>query len=259
MRLFAFAVALLIPAAPALAGTVMTSEASSPKVSGKVVLYLEPDRLCGEISNYVSIFRADQNTAYLLKPADRKFARITSEQLKQLADVPALLREGLKSMSPEQRARFEERLNSLPAAQRAAVERMIAGQAPKVELRDTGATATVGKWTCERIDKLEDGQPHESLCVMRASDLGLTEDDLSSLQRFNDFMGQGLPQGLGAFPTIDRRAIEKLVGYAAHPVHTEIPAATIQMTLENVEKKPLSPDLFEIPPGYEEDSKVATP
>ena len=82
--------------------------------------------------------------------------------------------------------------------------------------------------------------------------------DVGSLQRFNDFMGQGLPQELGAFSTVDRRAFEKLVGYAAHPVHTEIPAANMQMTLENVEKKPLSPDLFEIPAGYEEDSKLAT-
>ena len=57
---------------------------------------------------------------------------------------------------------------------------------------------------------------------------------------------------------VDRRAFEKLVGYAAHPVHTEIPTANMQLTLENVEKKPLSPDLFEIPAGYEEDSKLAT-
>jgi hypothetical protein len=58
---------------------------------------------------------------------------------------------------------------------------------------------------------------------------------------------------------MDRRAIEKLVGYAAYPVHTEIPTATMKMTLENVEKKPLSPELFDIPPGYEEASKLPTP
>jgi hypothetical protein len=259
MRVSVFAVVLLIvTAAPTLAGTVMTSEASTPKISGKVVLYIEPDRLRVETSDYVSIFRADQDTAYLLKPADRKFVRLTSEQLKQLADAPALLRETLKSMSPEQRARFDEHLKSLPPAQRADVERIIAGQAPKFEFRDTGATASFGKWRCEQIDKLEDGQPHESLCVVRASDLGLTEGDVGSLQRFNDFMGQGLPQELGAFSTMDRRAVVKLVGYAAHPVHTEIPTAKMQITLENVEKKPLSPDLFEIPAGYEEDSKLAT-
>ena len=259
MRLSVFAVVLLIAtAAPTLAGTVMTSEASTPKISGKVVLYIEPDRLRVETSDYVSIFRADQNTAYLLKPADRKFVRLTSEQLKQLADAPTLLRETLKSMSPEQRARFDEHLKSLPPAQRAGVERIIAGQAAKFEFRDTGATASFGKWSCRQIDKLVDGQPHESLCVVRTSDLGLTEDDVGSLQRFNDFMGQGLPQELGAFSTVDRRAFEKLVGYAAHPVHTEIPTANMQMTLENVEKKPLSPDLFEIPAGYEEDSKLAT-
>src|SRR5262249_24224993 len=78
------------------------------------------------------------------------------------------------------------------------------------------------------------------------------------LQRFNDFMGQGLPQELGAFSTMDRRAFEKVVGYAAHPVHTEIPTAKMQMTLENVEKKTLSPHCFEIPAGYEEESQLAT-
>ena len=97
MRLSVFAIALLIPAAaPVLAGTVMTSDGSSPRVSGKAVLYIEPDRLRGEISNYVSIFRADQNTAYLLTPAERKFVRMTSEQLKQLAALPALARETMK-------------------------------------------------------------------------------------------------------------------------------------------------------------------
>jgi hypothetical protein len=88
MRLSVFAVVLLIvTAAPTLAGTVMTSEASTPKISGKVVLYIELDRLRVETSNYVSIFRADQDTAYLLKPAERKFVRLTSEQLKQLGNL----------------------------------------------------------------------------------------------------------------------------------------------------------------------------
>src|SRR6516225_6912443 len=100
----------------------------------------------------------------------RGFVRLTSEQLKQLADAPTLLRETLKSMSPEQRARFDEHLKSLPPAQRAGVERIIAGQAAKFEFRDTGATASFGKWSCRQIDKLVDGQPHESLCVVRTSD-----------------------------------------------------------------------------------------
>jgi hypothetical protein len=42
---------------------VITGEISTPKVSGKLVEYIEPDRLRFELSSeYVSIFRADQDT-----------------------------------------------------------------------------------------------------------------------------------------------------------------------------------------------------
>jgi hypothetical protein len=261
MRLFVTAVVLSIAAAaPSLAGTVITGEISSPKVSGKLVEYIEPDRLRFELSSdYVSIFRADQDTAYLLNPADRKFVRITPEKLKQMVALTASAMESLKSMSPEQRAQFAEYLKSLPAVQRAKVERMMAGQAAKFEFRDASGTASFGKWTCERVDELEDGQPHASLCVVRTSDVGLTEGDVGSLHRFDAFMRQGLPQGLGAFPAFDPQAMEKVVGYAAFPVHVEIAAAKRQTTIETIEKRPLAPDLFEIPLGYQEDSKLAPP
>jgi hypothetical protein len=52
MRLFVTAAVLSIAAAaPSLAGTVITGEISTPKVSGKLVEYIEPDRLRFESSS----------------------------------------------------------------------------------------------------------------------------------------------------------------------------------------------------------------
>jgi len=39
----------------------------------------------------------------------------------------------------------------------------------------------------------------------------------------------------------------------------EIAAAKRQTTIETIERRPLAPDLFEIPAGYQEDSKLTPP
>jgi hypothetical protein len=149
-------------AAPAFAGTVITSEVSAPNVAGNsVVYYIEPDRVRMEYPGHIVIFRADQDTEYMLAPAEKKFRRMTPETMKQSAAAIAKMFELLKSMPPEQRAQVEKRM---PPEQRAQFERimtperlaqaekMMAGQAPKSDYRKAGGTASVGKWRCERVE-----------------------------------------------------------------------------------------------------------
>jgi hypothetical protein len=160
-------------------------------------------------------------------------------------------RQLLKSLTSEQRARFTEHLKSAPPEQRAQIEKMMAGempQAPKFEFRKAGGTASFGKWTCERVEELRNGQPYAALCVVKLSDLGLTGEDLGAFRRFGAFAP--VPQMAGAAS----EAMEKAVGYAAYTVHVEIPTAKMQMTTETVEKKPQDADLFEVPAGYREES-----
>jgi len=192
MRLSVVAVVLSTAvSAPALAGTVITSEVSAPNVAGNsVVYYIEPDRVRMEYPGHIVIFRADQDTEYMLAPAEKKFSRMTPETMKQSAAGIAKMFELLKSMPPEQRAQVEKRM---PPEQRAQFERimtperlaqaekMMAGQAPKSDYRKAGGTASVGKWRCERVEVAKDGQPHAALCVADISDLGLTEEDLGGV------------------------------------------------------------------------------
>jgi hypothetical protein len=266
MRLLVFAVVLSTAvAAPALAGTVITGEISAPNVAGNsVVYYIEPDRVRMEYPGHIVIFRADQDTAYVLAPAEKKFQRITPETIKQSAAAAAKMFELLRSMPPEQRAQLEKRM---PPEQRAQFERimtperlaqaekMMAGQAPKSEYRKASGTASFRNWRCEHVEVVKDGQPHAALCVADISAIGLTEADLSGLRRAAAFMGQ--MAGAGADPMEDLQAIEKVVGYAAYPVHVEIPAVEMQTTIETVEKKPLTADLFEVPADYREEPMPA--
>ena len=245
--LLAFAASAAL-AGPALAGTVITSDMTAPNVAnGRSVVALEADRVRIEAPNSVMIFRGDQNTAYLLKPSEKSFIRMTPETMRKVAAAMAAAR-----------ASLAERLKALPPERRAQVEKMMpggtAGQPPTFAFRKAGGTATYGKWQCERLEELMNGKPQARLCVARLSDLGLSEADLSVMRRFEVFMRQAAPQTAGATAAIDPHALEKVVGYAAFPIHSEVADAKAQTTTVSVEKKALPASLFEVPAGYREEA-----
>jgi hypothetical protein len=255
MRLagLAFAIAATAAALPAFAGTVITSEVTAPQAAKRrSIVYLEPDRVRLESQGNVLLFRADRNTAYLLKPAEKKFLPITHETMK-----------GLGAAISAMRAQLTRRLQSLPPGQRQKAETILAmtdpAKRPKFVFRKTGGTATYGKWTCQHVEQLLNGRPVERLCVVRLSDLGLVETDAAALRRFQAFLQRRMPHIFGAPSTIDPQALERTVGYLAYPVYTDIPATGVQTTTQSVKKRKLAADLFEIPAGYQEETTSPSP
>lgn len=254
MRLWVWALAGVVAAAgPAVAGTVITSSMTLPQAAGgKSVVYLEPDRVRIESQNSVTIFRADQDAVYVLKPSDKTFIRVTPETMKQVAAAMsaarAQLAQQMKSMAPAERAKIEKMLPGAGAA-----------QTPQFEFRKAGGTASFGKWSCERVEQLADGRPQAQLCVARLSDLGLGPDDLAALRRFEAFMQQAAPGTAAGGAAIDPQALRNVVGYEAYPVHSEIPGAGVKTTTETVEKQAIPAALFELPAGYREQAMPAAP
>ena len=251
MRLFLSISAFLLVAGPAFAGTVITSETTAPKeAAGKSVVYIEPDRVRIESPHDVTIFRGDQNVAYILTPAKKKFMRLTPEKMKEMA-----------AAMEKARAEMAEQLKSMPPAQRAQIEKMMAGEmageVPKFTSRKVAGAGTVGKWQCERIEQLANGEKQATLCVVRISEIGLSADDLAPLQRFSAFMLQAAPQSAAATAAMDPQALEQAVGYPAFAVQMEIPAAGVKTTTKSVEKKTNPADLFEVPAGYQEEAMPA--
>jgi len=227
VRLALTACAFLSAAAPAFAGTVITGDTIGPVLSnGKSVFYLEPDRMRLETGRGVVIFRADQSTAYMLNPVEKKFTRLTADRLAQLA----------------QRAD--------PSGQRAPAA---------YEFRRTGGTARYGTWSCEEVEQLTGGQPIAILCVAPLAAIGLSQDDLGAFRRFESFMRQGVPQAAGSPLGIDPQALEKAVGYSGFAVHARQLDSGVETTTLSVEKKSLAAELFEVPPGYEEQPLPSLP
>ena len=253
MRIAVIVLGLTAAAVPAWAGTVITSKTQAPQGAGsKSVVYLEADRARIETGSTVTIFRADQNVAYVVDPAEKKFMRMTPDSMKKMA----------ASMEAA-RAQMAEKMKSMPPEQRAKMEKMMAGTMPappqKIEFRKAGGTATVGKWQCDKVEQLADGKPQAQLCVARLAALGLGKGDLGVLQRLATFMQQAAPQSAGATAATDPQALEKIVGYPAFAVHMEIAAANIKTTTQSVEQKTLPPDLFEVPAGFQEEAMPAPP
>jgi hypothetical protein len=264
MRLSRWAFAVLAAsAAPAFAGTVITSEMTMPQagadkpgadkaVTDKSVVYLEPDHVRVEATGTITIYRADQNTAYMVNPAEKKYMRMTPETMKQMA-----------AEMEAARAQLAEQMKSMPPEQRAQVEKMMAdqmpGKTPKVEFRKAGGSATIGKWQCDKVEQLVNGEAQARLCVAKLSDLGLAEGDLGVLQRFAVFMQQAAPQSAGSPAAMDPKVLEKIVGYPAFAVGMEIPAANMKTTTQSVEQKTLPANLFEVPAGYQEETMPASP
>lgn len=234
-------------AAPAFAGTVITSEMSLPQAKNdKSVVYLDKDRVRVESPGTVTIYRGDQNTAYMVNPAEKKFVKMTPETMKKMA-----------AQMEAMRAQMQEQMKSMPPAQRAQVEKMMAGSMPgqpaKVEFRKAGGTASFGKWKCEKVDQVVNGAVQAQLCVAKLADLGLGDADLGVLQRFAAFMQQAAPQSTGP-GMMDPKAMEKAVGYPGFAIHMEIPQAKVQSTTQSVEQKTLAANLFEVPAGFKEET-----
>jgi hypothetical protein len=244
---WSFAVAAAA-AAPALAGTVITSEMSVPQAGAdKSVVYLDKDRVRVESPGSITIYRGDRNTAYMVSPAEKKFIKMTPETMKKMA-------EQMEAM----RAEMAEQMKSMPAEQRAQMEKMMAGSMPgqpaKIEFRKAGGTGTFGKWKCEKVEQLVNGAAQAQLCIAKLGDLGLGDADLGVLQRFAAFMQQAAPQSAGASSMMDPKALEKIVGYPGFAIHMEIPAAKVTSTTNSVEQKTLPANLFEVPAGYKEET-----
>lgn len=245
--------AFALSATSAAADIVVTNQLTLAQgKTAQTVLFASADRVRMEAPGNVTLFRADQNVAYIVTPAQKKFLRLTPQGMRAAA-----------AQMDMARVQLAAQLKSLPAEQRARLEKMMGkampgpGQAPHLEFRKTGASATYGKWNCEGVEQLSDGKPQAKLCVARLADLGLDESDLGALQRLAAFMQQAMPQSASAAATVDPKALEKTVGYPAFVIHSE--AGSVTTTLQSVEKKPLAADLFEVPAGYTEEKSPLAP
>jgi hypothetical protein len=211
------------------------------------VMSFSPDKLRVTSQENEIIFRGDLNKAWLVRPADKTYIELIPESVSQ------------KSHREDQAAaQIQQRLASMPPAQRNQVEARIASQgntpdggnlAPMVSYQMAGEPKKIGDWTCTPVQATLNGLSLQEFCLAKLSDLGLASNDLKPLVDFVAFMGT-----TGEQSALDIDGIKKQLGFEGFPIQSSFKSPdgsrTVETILKSIEHEDPLAGTFDIPAGY---------
>jgi hypothetical protein len=236
----------------ALAAVKIISEAvtADGKTSQRTI-YLTSDWAKLDLDRVAIIIRIDTGKIVNMMKDKHEYMEIDPKELSsRMADAQAQMQQRLRSMPEAQRKQMETMLaqhGSMPGAQ--------PGEQPvKISYEKTGETKTVGSWSCQVFHQKRNGNLTADLCIAPAAAVGLTRDDLASFHAFAETMRKFLPGGASQNAAMmDFDAQTQQIGFEGIPVETIIylgGKARTATTIKAVEHVPVSPAIFEVPADY---------
>ena len=153
-----------------------------------------------------------------------------------LSDAMARMREQVKSMPPDRRARVE------------AMTRGRAMGAQKTMFRKVG-TDTVGRWTCDKYEGYQNDQKTAELCTVDPSVLGFVAADFEVSRKLAEFFRKLVPQNPDDVFSLGKPEEQ---GWSGVPVRRTFTVGLRQMTTEvtEVSRQTFPPSTFEVPAGF---------
>jgi len=261
----AAAIMLAAACSSAFAGVVITSTQVNPasKEESQISGFIEADRLKIVTPQNTVIFRNDLKKVWVIGGAI--YVEITPEVVSAFAERLAAAQ---TPGSPEQ-LRLQERLAKLPPQQRAIAEQQLkglsagAGAAQQIVYAKTGQAKMVGEWRCELYDKSVGGQKQEELCIAPISALAFGDSDFRALELFTAFMGPVATSPMA--PRADYfnwAAMNKAIGFSGIPLQATLLSnggASLQDTMQKVERVSIPADAFDLPPGLTKRALAGAP
>jgi hypothetical protein len=224
--------------AQAADGILLTQRVTSGGVPLTVQVQIEATRMRTEMAGpngatNVMIFDGGKQVLYMVDPARKTYMEMTK------ADADRL--------SAQMQAQFEK----LPPAQRAQMEAMMKGRggaAVAPQHTRTGSD-TVGRWTCDKYDLMQNGQKIGEVCTVKPTTLGFAATDFDVMRQMAAFYSGMPPQMAGLVPAvsgIDQR------GNSDVPVKTVLMVQGNTVTTEVIEagRQTFPDSLFAVPAGF---------
>jgi Domain of unknown function (DUF4412) len=239
----------------AFAAVAITSQAVTPdgKTSQHTV-YVTPDRAKFESDRVAIIIRIDTGKMMNLLKDRHEYMEIDPKQISsRIADAQTQMQQRLQSMPEAQRKQVEAMMaqHGMPGA---SAPGATAPEPAKTTYEKTGQTKTVGAWSCQMFHQKKNGEPTADLCIAPAAAVGLTRDDLAAFHNIAEATGKMLPAGANRDDAMmDFDAMTRQIGFVGLPVETVAYLAGKTLTtstVKSIDHAPLSPDLFEVPAGY---------
>jgi hypothetical protein len=249
MRAAALALAALLAAHAALAGTEITLEtrkAGAPPDAKpeRSIVAVEGRRLAAESGDGRSgaLWSGEAGVLHVLDHRDKTMLRIDRATARRLLGA----RDGVR----EQAAR-------LPEAQRETVERWLGGGAPpRVELRSSGRSASVGGVGCRLLDALSAGVRVAEVCEGPRSALGVGPEALAPARELAAFLAEAGVLLPGADGVEALALVPKLTGVPLRVRVWPKDAVPTESRLVGGVPKRFPAERFEPPAGYVEQIRL---
>jgi Domain of unknown function (DUF4412) len=256
-RLIVAGLASVLLAGPAAAGTVITMTvtgqgSAKPETHRMLIgerhVRMEFDGGAAVYDGRTDVLRVDDHGAKTYFEMTAETMAAVQGQIGQMPDMQAMMREQLAGLPDDQRRQIEAMLSRQQQAMPAVPKSVV--------YRKSGASARVGKWSCDNYERLADGQKTAELCLAGAGALSIPAADLETLARMSRRMARQPAGGrttAGAMAELDYDALVKAAGQATFPIRTvEFHGGrpSVTSTVTDIERRDLPASLFAVPAGY---------
>lgn len=231
---------LLLAAGPAMADTTLVFDvAGQPQSTVRLVDGLV--RMDGGPTGWV-LYRADEDTAYMVNPADKTYTRIDRDGIAalggQMSAAKAQMEKELAKMPPEQRAMAEQMMARM-------MGKMAEPPTPPTP-KATGESRTVAKVDCDDYTYTRDNGETDTLCVAAAKALEMSKAEYATVRKMYDMLSElSRATGFAAAATPNMDAVEGL------PILVTTDGAQ-QQRLTTVSHDKIDRALYSLPAGYAE-------
>lgn len=188
----------------------------------------------------VIVFDAGQHVIDFIDPARKTYIEMTK------ADVDRMSASVQGAM-----AQMQAHLEQLPPEQRAQMEAMMKGRGGATtapHYTHTGSD-TVGRWSCDKYDMMQEGQKIGEVCTVNPTTLGFGATDFDVMRQLSEFFSTMAPQLASRLPAVS--PID-LPGTSGFPVKTVLMVQGNTVTTEVIEAgRQMFPDsVFAVPAGF---------
>jgi hypothetical protein len=249
VRLLTAAVLFSLFTAPAVGqsadGLLITQRVTSPGDPLTIRMQIDATRMRTEVAGpngatQVVIFDGGKQVLYTVDPARQTYTEMTKADADRMN---ALVQEGM--------AQMQAQLEKLPAAQRAQMEAMMKGRggaAAAPQYTRTGSD-TVGRWTCDKYDLMQDGQKIGEACTVNPTTLGFGATDFDVMRQMSEFFSAMAPQMASQLPAVSPIDLR---GSSGFPVKTVVIVEGRTVTTEVIEvgRQTFADSLFAVPAGF---------
>jgi hypothetical protein len=194
----------------------------------------------------IIMFDGTKQVLTFVDPDKKTYSEMTKADVDsmaaQVAPAMAQMQEMLKSLPPEQRAKYEAAMKgrggTLPGA-----------AAPKTVYKKVG-TDKVGKWTCDKYEGYKGDQKTADICTVDPKVLGFTASDLDVSKQMATFFKSLMPQMADQGFHVGTVAEQGFSGVPVRQTFTISGQQTV-MEITEVSRQAFPDSVFQVPAGYQ--------